>query len=90
MSISWDDVEQHQQNILNKFEPTWTNLNQFGQVWSILNLFEPFCTDMNQFVQVKTNLDKLEHIWTSWNMFGLIQFAEIGKCLDLDRSCQPT
>ena len=54
---------------MDKFDPIWTSLIHFGQVWSILNKINPIWTTLFQFGQVWSILDKFSPIWTS-----LIQF----------------
>ena len=55
------------------FDPIWTGLIQFGQVWSNLDRFYPIWTSLIQFGHVRSNLDMFDPIWTTLIQFGQVR-----------------
>ena len=50
---------------LDRFDPFWTDLIHFGQIWSILDRFDPFWT-------IWSILDRFDPFWTDFICFGQI------------------
>ena len=64
---------------MDNFNPIWTSLIQFGQVWSNLDVFDPICTSPILFGQVWSKLDRF---FPKTDKSDPIQFGQVRSYLD--------